>query len=150
MNKNLLALLTTALSPTDAQKDALTTWVDTHGKAVLDAARECLTGEFDWAELGKLAEVASKSASALGSAFEGLERAEIAQIILSASARAVLPDAVEHWVLPLLEGDGVKALIEAAFRKWVSSPPLKEIPRPAPVTDDATLPAPSITEGAGS
>lgn len=29
----------------------------------------------------------------------------------------VLPDSVESWVLPLLEGEGITRLIEATFRK---------------------------------
>ena len=48
-----------------------------------------------------------------------------------------LPDMVEPWIIPLLSGDGVKALIESAFLK-VFGP--DKVPAPAapviPLDDD--------------
>ena len=65
--------------------------------------------------------------------------AQVGQIVLVVAARAVLPDMVEPWILPLLEGPAVEAFIESAFQK-AFGPEAAALP---PVTDALPLPMPN-------
>lgn len=84
---------------------------------LIEQAKACLTGPFSLAEVGVLAESAVMAAQDLKGVFAGTERARIAQTVLVYAVQEVLPDSVESWVLPLLEGEGITRLIEATFRK---------------------------------
>lgn len=151
MVRKVLDQLTANLSMGGSQTDVLTNWFQDHGQGILDAARDVVTAPFGWAELGELAERVSQAVESLGEQFDGRTQAQVAQMILVAVVRAVLPDNVEHWVIPLLNGEAVAALIEAAFRKWSgdgdggNAAPADG--GAAPTTFDSTLPPAGIVEG---
>ncbi|BDP42941.1 hypothetical protein DAETH_29100 [Deinococcus aetherius] len=129
MNKAaFLSLLTMSLAlgaVTQPQQTALDAWADKFLPVVLEKARGLIRGGFGYAEIGSLAETSVRAAQDLKGIFAGLERAQIAQAVLVVAAREVLPSVAERWVLPLLQGEAVRALIEAAFQRVFgqSSPP---------------------------
>ena len=57
------------------------------------------------------------AAQQLKGIISGKQRAKVAQIVLVVAARAALPDMVEPWIIPLLDGPAVEAFIESAFQK---------------------------------
>lgn len=130
--KQLLGLLKDALGTTakgGEQQTALQEWVGKYGQPLLQAGAALFKGGFSYSRLGKFAEVAATAADKLGDIFEGLEQAEVAQALLGIVVRIVTPDTIEPWIMPLIEGEGAKALIEAAFQrvlgpKAVEGPPV--------------------------
>ncbi|GGO41741.1 hypothetical protein [Deinococcus humi] len=84
---------------------------------LIGEAQELLTGPFDTGELFALAMTAVKAAQELKGIISGKQSAQVAQIVLVVAARAALPDMVEPWIIPLLEGPAVAAFIESAFQK---------------------------------
>lgn len=139
MNKAaFLSLLTASLALSGAQQQhALDTWADKYIPELTDKALACLSGPFSFGEVGDLAEAAVRAAQDLKGIFAGTQRAEIAQVVLVASVKAVLPDDAEHWVLPLLESDVVEGIIEAAFRRVFGpqaqgAPPVVDAPEVEP------------------
>ena len=97
------------------QTAALDAWADKYLPELTEKARACVNGPFSWEEVGNLAESASQAAQELKGLFGGTERADIAQTILAVSVKAALPDNVEHWVLPMLEGDAVEPVDPATI-----------------------------------
>lgn len=143
---NTLAMLTTALSLSASDtttQAALQAWTDKHMPALIESAKGLLSGGFNITAVFTLAGEAVKAAQDLKGIVAGQERASVAQVVLVVAAKAALPDMVEPWIIPLLSGDGVKALIESAFLKIFGPDkvPAPEVAEPAPVTDDSTLPA---------
>lgn len=63
------------------------------------------------------AEICVQAAQDLKGVFEGKNRAQIAQTLLVVFVKQLSPEHVETWLLPLVEGEGCAALIEAAFRR---------------------------------
>lgn len=149
-NLNALALLTTALSlnATDTtSQTALQAWVDTHLPALITKAQAALKGGFEIQNLFGLAGDVVKAVQDLKGIVGGKDRAAVAQIVLEVVAKAALPDMVEPWILPLLGGAGVKALIESAFQQVfgpekTALPPVSN-PIPLPTVNDDTLGRPA-------
>lgn len=136
-----LSLLTTSLALTavsEQQSNALEAWGGKYIPELTSKARDCLSGPFSYGELGALAEASVQAAQELKGIFAGLDRAKIAQGLLIIAAREVLPDTYEGWALPLLRGEAVASLIEAAFRRLFG----EERKGAPPVVD-----APEVAEG---
>lgn len=139
MKSNVMTLLTAALSLSasdTAAQGSLQTWTDTNMPVLINQARELLNGPFDTGEIFALAMTAVKAAQELKGIISGKQRAQVAQIVLVVAARAALPDLVEPWVIPLLDGPAVAAFIESAFQKAFGE---EKAPLP-PVTDALPLP----------
>ena len=141
VKKSLLPLLTAALTLGTAsaqQTDVLGKWADKHLPQLIDNTKNLLQPPFTMAELERLAMHAVVAAQELKGVFAGKERAKIAQTVLSWAVQEVCPDSLEAWVVPLVEGDGVAALIESAFLKLFP----EKAPGAAPVVD-----APDVAAG---
>lgn len=125
MKKQLLTLLTGTLAlgaATSTQTAALDAWADHYLPDLLRQGQAILRGNVTYDSLGKLAESAVKAAQELQGIFAGTSRAKIAQAVFVVAARAALPDGVEHWIMPFLEGEALAALIEAAFLRVFPAP----------------------------
>lgn len=134
MNKvGFLAGLTAALAlnSTAPQTAQLEAWADLYLPELHKKAQELLQPPFTLAELEGVADVAVRSAQELKGIFKGVPRATIAQTAFVVAAKAALPDQVEPWVLPFLEGPGLAALIESAFQKAFGP---ETVPTPATST----------------
>ncbi|CAM3159959.1 hypothetical protein DESA109040_00470 [Deinococcus saxicola] len=134
--------LTTALALNAADTSIQTTlqvWVDANLPALIKEAQELLTGPFDSREIFALAMTPVKAAHELKGIISGKQRPQVAQVVLVVAARAALPDMVEPWIIPLLEGPAVAAFIESAFQKTFG---LETAVLP-PVTDALPLPTPN-------
>lgn len=133
-NSAFLSLLTTwlALSAvTQPQEHALTAWAEKYLPEVTQQARDCFSGPFSYGELGTLAETSVRAAQELKGILVGTDRAKVAQAVLIIAAREVLPDNYEGWALPLLRGEAIASLIEAAFRRLFgaeAAPPVVDAP----------------------
>lgn len=135
-----LSMLTASLALGAAstnQTVALDAWADKFLPELISEAKACLEGPFSFAEIGALAETAVRAAQDLKGIFTGTARAKIAQAVLVVSVKAALPDEAESWVLPLLEGPAVEAIIEAAFRRVFGdqakgAPPVVDAPEVEP------------------
>lgn len=144
-NNNALALLTAALSLSASDTTAQTglqAWTDANMPVLITEAKALLDGPFDTGEIFALAMTAVKAAQELKGILSGKQRAQVAQIVLVVAARAALPDLVEPWVIPLLDGPAVAAFIESAFQKAFG-----EEKAPLPSVTDA-LPLPTINDDA--
>ena len=118
MKKQLLTLLTGTLAlgaATSTQTAALDAWTDHYLPELLRQAQSVLRGNVTHDSLGRLAESAVKAAQELQGIFAGTSRAKIAQTVFVVAARAALPDGIERWIMPFLEGEALAELIESAF-----------------------------------
>ena len=144
MQPKFMALLTGALAlttptPTPTQVATLDTWATIWVPRIEASAQTLFSGPFSFGELGTLAEVVVQAAQGLRGAIGGLDRAKIAQAVLHTTVVELVPAPLQHWVLPLIDGPGAAALIEATFRR-VFGPSVTS--SPAPVVD-----APEVTPG---
>ena len=142
MQPKFLALLTGALaltSPTPTQAATLDTWATTWVPRIETSAQTLFSGPFSFGELGMLAEVVVQAVQNLKGAISGLDRAKIAQAVLHTTVIELVPAPLQHWVLPLIDGPGAAALIEAAFQRVFGSPAASG---PAPVVG-----APEVAPG---
>ncbi|MGM9319778.1 hypothetical protein [Deinococcus aquaticus] len=125
MKKQLLILLTGPLAlgaATSTQTTALDAWADHYLPELLRQAQSVLRGNVTRDSLGKLAESAVKAAQELQGIFAGTSRAKIAQAVFVVAARAALPDGIERWIMPFLEGEALAELIESAFLRVFPAP----------------------------
>ncbi|ULH17326.1 hypothetical protein MF271_19240 (plasmid) [Deinococcus sp. KNUC1210] len=124
----LMPALTAALGSTATTQDsatapALIAWVSEYEPQLLSAAQQLLSSPFNWAEIGKLAEVVNKSVRVLNGIFQGTDRAKVSQAVLVLVVQEtiqLLPEperTMAGWVLPLLQGPAVAAVIEAAYQR---------------------------------
>lgn len=139
VKKSLISMLTAALtlSAASTQTSALSDWAKKHVPKVTESARNLIQPPFTITELEQLATQSVVAAQELKGVFAGKERAKIAQTVLSWAVQEVCPDSLEAWVVPLVEGDGVAALIESAF--------LKLFPEKAPTAP--VVDAPDVAAG---
>lgn len=138
-NASALLALTTALSLSASDtttQNALQAWVDQHIPGLIEKAKSALTGGFDITKLFGLAGEVVSAVQGLKGIIGGQDRAAVAQVVLVIAAQAALPDLVEPWIIPLLKGEGVKALIESAFQK-LFGPEKAPLPTVIPLNDDA-------------
>ncbi|MDO4264677.1 MAG: hypothetical protein Q4C67_10820 [Deinococcus sp.] len=122
------------------QTDVLGKWADKHLPQLISNTKDLMQPPFTMAELERLAMHAVTAAQDLKGVFAGKQRAKIAQAVLSFAVQEICPDSLEAWVVPLVEGDGVAALIESAFLKLF--PEKAPAPATAPVVD-----APEVAPG---
>ncbi|MDO4246786.1 MAG: hypothetical protein Q4C89_12245 [Deinococcus sp.] len=141
MKKSALSMLIAALtlSSAESQKtNALDQWAKMHVPALIKGAQDLMAPPFTPSELIMLAQQSVVAAQELKGVFAGKDRAKIAQTVLSYAVQEVCPDDLEAWVVPLIEGEGVAALIESAFLKLFP----EKAPSAAPVVD-----APEVAPG---
>ncbi len=112
----LLTALMLSTTPTTAQQTALDTWADHWLPSLTEQARALFSRKFDMAEVGQFARQAVTAAQDLKGVFGGSDRAGIAQAILHTAISTYAPANVKVWILPLVDGPGCCAIIEAAFR----------------------------------
>lgn len=131
-------LLTTAANP--AQKTALDAWAEQWGTQLFQQGSALFSGAFSFTEIGQFAQSAVEAAQGLKGIFSGQERAKIAQTILHTVIAEYAPLVVKEWALPLVDGPGCAALIEAAFQRIYGSG--QQEVSAVPVVD-----APDVTKG---
>lgn len=140
VKKSILPMLTAALAlgtVSAQQTDVLGKWADKHLPQLIDNTKDLLQPPFTMAELERLAMHAVTAAQDLKDVFAGKDRAKIAQTVLAFCVQEICPDSMEPWVMPLVQGDGVAALIESAF--------LKLFPEKAPTAP--VVDAPEVAAG---
>lgn len=92
-------------------------WSDTHLPELQDAARSLLQPPFTVQELMDLAEMSVQAAQELKGVLAGKQRAHVAQAALVLVVKETCPAGIAAWAVPLLSGEGLVQLIEAAFLK---------------------------------
>lgn len=111
----LSAILLNAPS-TSTQQSALDAWADTWLPKLTEQGKALFEGNFDMAEVGQFAREAVTAAQDLKGVFSGTDRAGIAQAILHTAIAEFAPAAVKLVILPIVDGPGCAAIIEAGFR----------------------------------
>ncbi len=140
------ATLTTALSLAASDtttQTALQTSTDKYIPALIESAKGLLSGGFNITAVFTLAGEAVTAAQEWKGIVARQDRAAVAQVELVVAAKAALPDMVEPWMIPLLFGDGVKALIESPFLKIFGPDKLAAPAAPVIPLDDDTLGRPA-------
>lgn len=119
MQNALISIITASLSSGTANPliDQLGGWSDKHLPNLRAKAEALLADGPTILEVFDLAQGAVEAAQDLRGVVAGAQRALLAQAALVVVAREVLPEEVESWLVPLLSGEGLAALIESAFRQ---------------------------------